>query len=96
MRPEKAYRIVSVAIEAYLEGNKNLLYNSLPALEKLMQKDKLSWKTHEWGEYDTRDPYELMGYHPDFIMVDMDYISGKFRAAHRLNWLIAGVKDNRF
>ena len=101
MRPEKAYKQVHDALDYWYETkdvSKVMLCKE--ALTKLLYVDK---KEHdkcnlEYPEYatpyDMRSPYEVTGY--AYWVAEMDHISDRFNATHRLIWLLAGVENREF
>lgn len=103
MRPEKASRLVNNAIQGFLKhGSPERLYNNLAALKRLDKKlraddRRINLKYGIDTVYDDRCPYELIGYSSEeSIRNNMMYISDRFMAPHRMNWLIAGVENREF
>lgn len=85
MRPEKAHRVIQKAIDAWLGGDRMLLKESVPAMEKLLKKCQKE-------EDDYRSGLETYGYNKDSNANNMMYISDRWRCSFRLRWLIDGVK----
>jgi hypothetical protein len=95
MRPEKAYRLISNAIEAYLyKSNPSSFENAtfLNAVDKLMSKLKL-----ELGDsFDAYDEWNPTNKDYDGTQYEMSYISDRFNTPARLKWLRFGVLNNLF
>lgn len=108
MRPEKAHTLVRKAIQCYLKNSCSAKIYSVDTLRAIQTLDKVlrrDWKTSEgdWGPYDERCPKELIGYSKESDDVgcsrnlyEMMYISDRFMAPHRINWLLCGVTEKLF
>ena len=99
MRPEKAYRKVRNALYYWYETkdiSKLLILEK--EVEKLLHVQKIWYinynlKNPEYPiEFDTRT--DLGGY--SAWKSEMDYISDRFNATHRLRWLLVGLQNGEF
>ncbi len=95
MRPETAKRIVNRAIQTYLKYSNDALYHesTLRALNKMLAKHSI-WN-HEHGYPNTEFVPSLDNDYKS-IRNEMEYISDRFNAEHRLLWLIAGIEGRKF
>lgn len=96
MRPEKAKYLVSKAIEHYYRtGDPFKLYDAKKAIIKLNEYCRKEWDADKYG------PYEYLNitdkdFSPDAVLNTVHYISDRFMAPHRIQWLLMGVNDNKF
>jgi hypothetical protein len=97
MRPQKAKQILSNAIQFYLRNDLSTtrLYQkeTLVAVHKLDQQLRKEFSDGGW-DYDNRCPKDLFNYadpENEFI-----YLSDRFMAPHRLNFLLVGIKEQLF
>lgn len=93
MRPQKAYRQVMAAFEFwYKDKDTKMLYAAIPAIKKLIEKDRMYWKNlpkdQYWCEYPTQDVSKFDYAEPDGELM---YISDRFNCTHRLFWLYHGL-----
>jgi hypothetical protein len=97
MRPEKAKYVVQRGIDLYVkEGSNALLYTKEceRAIEVLDKKKRAKYARDGW-DYDNRDPRTLTNYETG-AYGEMFYISDRFMAPHRLNFLLLGIKEKLF
>lgn len=98
MRPEKARRVVQNAIQFFLKtkGDATKLYEAekaLTILEKTLRKEYLEGG---WGYDEHQYPSIKKDYGKRYNKEEMFYISDRFMAPHRLDWLLVGVRGKLF
>lgn len=95
MRPEKAHRIIRATLERFRKDEPTAMYqpDMLRAVHKLQAKQSI-WHI-EHG-------YALSSYVPnpnedyESITNEIEYISDRFNAEHRLAWLEVGIQEGLF
>ncbi len=100
MRPETAHNNVRKCICRYIDSGYTLEYIDckifLRFVYKLIEKDKVEFETGGWA-WDNRHPLDIdPDAYGDSLESEMMYISDRFRAPHRLNWLAYGLENNLF
>ena len=101
MRPEKASNIINNAIQLYLKGDKTAMYkrDTLQALNKMFMKQVIWHENHGYNfeemyntDVDIDNEYDT----EDYINGHMMYISDRWNAPQRLQWLITGIQEKKF
>jgi len=97
VRPQKAYRRVMAAFEFwYKDKDTKMLYAAIPAVKKLIEKDKAYWTIHqeidEWFHtYVEPDTSKYDYSDKESVGLELMYISDRFNSTSRLSWLYHGL-----
>jgi len=98
MRPEKARRVINHTIARYLDDEPTAIYipDMLKALKKMYCK-QIIW--HKNRGYDFSSMYDYIpNAEKDYQSVkrELEYISDRWDAPHRLQWMITGIEEHKF